>query len=78
MPFMEHMLNVLARSFGKMTALPLADKLAFVENKDKKARMLRCASVVLGAGLPARTKCRQAGLHRRTWNVVCCCCDVVR
>lgn len=41
MPFMEHMLNVLARSFGEMTALPLADKLAFVENKDKKARMLR-------------------------------------
>ncbi|CAN0116302.1 unnamed protein product [Ectocarpus sp. 12 AP-2014] len=40
MPFMEHMLNVLARSFGEMTALPLADNLAFVENTDKKARML--------------------------------------
>ncbi|CAM9375459.1 unnamed protein product, partial [Hapterophycus canaliculatus] len=40
MPFMEHLLNVLARSFGDMTALPLADKLAFVENPDKKARML--------------------------------------
>lgn len=42
MPFMEHMLNVLARTFGgEMTALPLADKLAFVENPEKKARMLR-------------------------------------
>lgn len=42
MPFMEHMLNVLASSFGEMTALPLADKLAFVENPEKEARMLRC------------------------------------
>lgn len=42
MPFMEHMLNVLAQTFGgEMTALPLADKLAFVENPEKKARMLR-------------------------------------
>lgn len=41
MTFMEHMLNVLASSFGEMTALPLADRLAFVENADKKARMLR-------------------------------------
>lgn len=41
MPFMEHMLNVLASSFGEMTALPLADRLAFVENEDKQARMLR-------------------------------------
>lgn len=41
MPFMERMLNVLASSFGEMTALPLADKLAFVENPDKQARMLR-------------------------------------
>ncbi|CAM9517808.1 unnamed protein product [Scytosiphon promiscuus] len=40
MPFMEHLLNVLARSFGDMTALPLADRLAFVENPDKNARML--------------------------------------
>eukprot|EP00752_Nemacystus_decipiens_P011116 g9876.t1 len=40
MPFMEHMLNVLASSFGEMTALPLADRLAFVENEDKQARML--------------------------------------
>eukprot|EP00904_Undaria_pinnatifida_P009722 jgi/Undpi1/5880/HiC_scaffold_2.g01154.m1 len=40
MPFMEHLLNVLARSFGEMTALPLADKLAFVENPEKGARML--------------------------------------
>lgn len=47
MPFMEHMLNILARSFGEMTALPLADKLAFVENAEKKARMLRCGPFVL-------------------------------
>eukprot|EP00903_Cladosiphon_okamuranus_P007101 g6900.t1 len=40
MPFMEHMLNVLASSFGEMTGLPLADRLAFVENPEKKARML--------------------------------------
>lgn len=46
MPFMEHMLNVLARSFGEMTALPLADKLAFVENTDKKARMLRLVPIL--------------------------------
>lgn len=44
MPFMEHLLNVLARSFGEMTALPLADKLAFVENPEKGARMLRCVA----------------------------------
>ena len=44
MPFLEHMLNVLARSFGEMTALPLADKLAFVENPEKGARMLRCVA----------------------------------
>lgn len=43
MSFMEHMLNILAREFGgEMTALPLADKLAFVENPEKQARMLRC------------------------------------
>lgn len=41
MAFMENMLNVLARSFTGMTALPLADKLAFVENSEKQARMLR-------------------------------------
>lgn len=42
MPFMEHMLNVLARSFGgQMRALPVKDKLAFVENQEKQARMLR-------------------------------------
>lgn len=41
MPFMEHMLNVLALSFGEMRALPLADKLAYVENPEKQARMLR-------------------------------------
>lgn len=43
MPFMEHMLNVLAQAFGgQMTALPVKDKLAFVQNEDKQARMLRC------------------------------------
>lgn len=43
MPFMEHMLNILAQSFGgEMRALPLKDKLAFVENTEKQARMLRC------------------------------------
>lgn len=41
MPFMEHLLNTLARSFGDMMALPLADKLAFVENSEKQARMVR-------------------------------------
>ncbi|CAM9737232.1 unnamed protein product [Choristocarpus tenellus] len=40
MPFMEHMLNVLAESFGEMTVTPLADRLAFAENTDKKARIL--------------------------------------
>lgn len=47
MPFMEHMLNVLASSFGEMTALPLADRLAFVENEDKQARMLRSVCCIL-------------------------------
>lgn len=45
MPFMEHLLNTLARSFGEMTALPLADKLAFVENSEKQARMVRLVSL---------------------------------
>lgn len=45
MPFMEHLLNTLARSFGEMTALPLADKLAFVENSEKQARMIRSVSL---------------------------------
>ncbi|CAM9821352.1 unnamed protein product [Discosporangium mesarthrocarpum] len=43
MPFMEHMLNVLAESFGTMTATPVADRLAFAENKDKRARILSMA-----------------------------------
>lgn len=51
MPFMEHLLNTLARSFGEMTALPLADKLAFVENPEKQARMIRSANSVFAACL---------------------------
>lgn len=47
MPFMERMLNVLASSFGEMTALPLADRLAFVENQDKQARMLRLVQILV-------------------------------
>lgn len=47
MPFMEQMLNTLAQSFGGMRALPLADRLAYVENPEKKARMLRCVFRVL-------------------------------
>lgn len=54
MPFMEHMLNVLARSFGGMRALPLADRLAYVENPQKGARMLRCVLMYPLSCIPCR------------------------
>ena len=65
MPFLEHLLNVLARSFGEMTALPLADKLAFVENPEKGARMLRCVACIAVAVLRRSPSC---------FEQPCCCC----